>query len=358
MSQVVPAYLEIEDVDPESKRQFIPILRPSIRLGREEDNDIVTADTLSSRYHAQLRRQKQQYVVADLGSTNGVWVNGKRIQVEQALADGDQILIGRIPFRFYVGGTDAEKIGRFLHAIPLFSRLNTESRRDLIADARIQVFRRGVVIPAAQLADALYVVLCGRMAAVTSPPDARDRADYGPGQFLDGARAVRNRAVRSVEMLQNTWLLLLNRERLDEQLVAPFLQRLGLDALTPEQIRTIAQHLHMASHRPGDRLFDEGQDADALYCVVHGRVAMMKQVEGQPQPRQTVFRHYEDAALFGERELLANRPRAASAEVRTDATLLVLPGAQFQTLRTHDLQLALGLYHYLVNHLAEQSSDF
>jgi pSer/pThr/pTyr-binding forkhead associated (FHA) protein len=54
-----------------------------------------------SRRHAELRRENGSWVVADLGSTNGIKVNGRRV-AEQSLSPGDQITLGLETLAFEV----------------------------------------------------------------------------------------------------------------------------------------------------------------------------------------------------------------------------------------------------------------
>ncbi|MBI5496419.1 MAG: FHA domain-containing protein [Deltaproteobacteria bacterium] len=69
--------------------------KPIIALGRHTDNDIVLDDLALSRFHARLEQRNDRYIVVDLGSQNGVYVNGVRIEKEQPLKPGDRIGIGR-----------------------------------------------------------------------------------------------------------------------------------------------------------------------------------------------------------------------------------------------------------------------
>jgi DNA-binding response OmpR family regulator len=62
-------------------------------IGRWEDNDVVISDRWVSRYHAHIQRQGTQYLIEDLGSKNGLFVNGERITASVRLQDGDQIAI-------------------------------------------------------------------------------------------------------------------------------------------------------------------------------------------------------------------------------------------------------------------------
>ena len=74
----------------------------SMRLlvGRESTNDIVVKDINASRTHAELRLEHgTTWVITDLGSTNGTYVNGRPVS-SQALRDGDRITIGMTSFVF------------------------------------------------------------------------------------------------------------------------------------------------------------------------------------------------------------------------------------------------------------------
>ena len=62
-------------------------------LGRSREADIVLQDPNVSRRHAELRRDDGGWQVVDLGSTNGIKVNGRRVD-NQPLRPGDQITIG------------------------------------------------------------------------------------------------------------------------------------------------------------------------------------------------------------------------------------------------------------------------
>ncbi|MBP7550886.1 MAG: FHA domain-containing protein [Gemmatimonadaceae bacterium] len=69
-------------------------------FGREVGNDVVIASTEISRKHASIAPASNGYMLTD-HSTNGVWVNGARVQGEQLLGRGDVIKMGAEEFRFY-----------------------------------------------------------------------------------------------------------------------------------------------------------------------------------------------------------------------------------------------------------------
>ncbi|MGI9657802.1 MAG: FhaA domain-containing protein, partial [Gaiellaceae bacterium] len=68
-------------------------------LGRSQQCDIVVDDAGASRRHAEVRLEGEAWFAIDLGSTNGLYVNGDRID-RVALAHGDVLSIGRTQMRF------------------------------------------------------------------------------------------------------------------------------------------------------------------------------------------------------------------------------------------------------------------
>jgi Protein of unknown function (DUF3662)/FHA domain len=66
---------------------------PTVVLGRSREADVRVADVNASRKHAELHQEGSSYWIVDLESTNGVEVNGKRVD-RARLSDGDRITIG------------------------------------------------------------------------------------------------------------------------------------------------------------------------------------------------------------------------------------------------------------------------
>lgn len=67
--------------------------KPTTRIGRKADNDILFEESVVSSYHAEIRAGRGSFAIIDLKSTNGTFVNGKRV-TEIRLRDGDRIEIG------------------------------------------------------------------------------------------------------------------------------------------------------------------------------------------------------------------------------------------------------------------------
>lgn len=75
----------------------------ALLIGRGSDCDIMIDLDSVSRRHAKIERRGAAILIADLGSTNGTYVNERPIQ-EWALSDGDQLKIGNAIFKFLSGG--------------------------------------------------------------------------------------------------------------------------------------------------------------------------------------------------------------------------------------------------------------
>lgn len=69
-----------------------------VRLGRGSDNDVVLSDVSVSRYHAEILREPEGWVVHDLKSTNGVEVNGSPVEMAP-LHPGDHLSVGSFEIR-------------------------------------------------------------------------------------------------------------------------------------------------------------------------------------------------------------------------------------------------------------------
>ncbi len=72
-------------------------------MGRSRDCDVVLEDTGVSRRHAVLRPRGEVWTIEDLGSTNGVLLNGSEIHGEQELREGDVLQLGSTEIDFELG---------------------------------------------------------------------------------------------------------------------------------------------------------------------------------------------------------------------------------------------------------------
>jgi hypothetical protein len=80
--------------------EHFELVRPVVTIGRALENDVVIPDERVSRFHAEIRKESDRVVVADLGSTNGTWVAEETVDRRQ-LRHGESISLGgyRLKFR-------------------------------------------------------------------------------------------------------------------------------------------------------------------------------------------------------------------------------------------------------------------
>lgn len=79
----------------------------TVTVGRHPDSDIFLDDITVSRRHATFTRTGNGYVVADLGSLNGTYVNRDRIEGDIALSGGDEVQIGKFRLIYITGAVGA-----------------------------------------------------------------------------------------------------------------------------------------------------------------------------------------------------------------------------------------------------------
>lgn len=82
----------------------------SYTIGRDEASSIRLGDVRVSRRHARLYRHGDGWWISDLGSANGTWVNGERVD-EMSLSPGDRIEVGGTELLFVASGAPAPAAG-------------------------------------------------------------------------------------------------------------------------------------------------------------------------------------------------------------------------------------------------------
>lgn len=120
VAKLIP-FPEVEGVVPTVRRQTWAWLRPrgeGVRsgfplnkdhtvIGREVQCAVMLNDNSVSRQHSSITRLAEGYLLKDMGSSNGTYVNGHRIQ-EALLKDGDRISIGDCEFWFEAPATEQD----------------------------------------------------------------------------------------------------------------------------------------------------------------------------------------------------------------------------------------------------------
>jgi pSer/pThr/pTyr-binding forkhead associated (FHA) protein len=115
-----------------------PFAKDSITMGRQEDNTIVIDNLAVSGYHAKIDKLGGEYILTDLQSTNGTFVNDQKV-VSHRLSHGDNIAIGKHVILFVA--TEKEQIeaeGKD-RKLPLDKTmlLDTAKQRELLAKQKV-----------------------------------------------------------------------------------------------------------------------------------------------------------------------------------------------------------------------------
>jgi adenylate cyclase len=86
----------------QGENEFSLVEKNCWTIGRSQDNDIVIRDYSMSRNHAILQcNETGDFLLIDLGSSNGTFVNGKQVNIPITLQNGDRILFGKSQVEFY-----------------------------------------------------------------------------------------------------------------------------------------------------------------------------------------------------------------------------------------------------------------
>lgn len=86
----------------------LQLVKRTIRIGIAADNDLVIPDATVSRHHAALKRRFRRYRVIDLESTNGTFLNSRRVRGPMRIARGDELRFGGARFVFLESPTTRE----------------------------------------------------------------------------------------------------------------------------------------------------------------------------------------------------------------------------------------------------------
>jgi hypothetical protein len=91
----------------EVAQEYFPILDKNMEIGRDEQCDISLDDTSVSRLHAMIFVRAEAVEIVDQASTNGTYINGKKITGIALLNENDQIQIGNSTFQYRTTLIDA-----------------------------------------------------------------------------------------------------------------------------------------------------------------------------------------------------------------------------------------------------------
>jgi len=116
----------------------------------------------------------------------------------------------------------------------------------------------------------------------------------------------------------------------------------------PESLQSVAAVSNERSLVRGDVLFAEGEEPDALYVVLRGRIAIANQSFDK---RESVYALMEPGDLFGELGLLDNLPRSAMARALEPSAVLEVPYGPVMTILRSNPDLLWGVAKLLAGRI-------
>lgn len=106
-SSRVQARVSIEAGDGSPARE-VEVTKDETYIGRDPECEILIEDKKLSRKHTLILRKGMSFLIKDLGSSNGTYLNGQKIE-QASLSSGDEIKVGKATLRFTAESADYEK---------------------------------------------------------------------------------------------------------------------------------------------------------------------------------------------------------------------------------------------------------
>ena len=147
-------------------------------------------------------------------------------------------------------------------------------------------------------------------------------------------------AIVGADFLRANKIISENLDTLEHTYKTAMLRKIPLlEQLSDSEMRAISRDLVFQQFNAGDTVIHEGDVSSRdLYIVELGTLIARKQAYGLDR----VLKHYTEGDFFGERALISNEPRAASVCAETDARVLKLSAASYQTaLRNRNIRTQL-----------------
>ena len=186
LNKVLPAWLPaIEVAEGTATSRTVPLGTGPFRIGRAPSNELALADDRASRTHAQIVRDGWDYVIEDLNSTNGILVNGARVE-RAVLAPGSRIEIGNtlLVFRGSVAEIPTDVRRSLFASNDVLQALATETRDDLADRLPARIVPAGThVVEAGQPLSGLLLVAMGRLSLLAVDESGAEKvvAQIGTG---------------------------------------------------------------------------------------------------------------------------------------------------------------------------------
>ncbi|MGZ3184143.1 MAG: cyclic nucleotide-binding domain-containing protein [Telluria sp.] len=125
-------------------------------------------------------------------------------------------------------------------------------------------------------------------------------------------------------------------------------------SLTPLELRIVDRLLHERRYLPGEVVFDEGEEGQALYLILAGRVSISRALAGQTE----VVTELGPGSFFGDLALLDNAPRNAQARALEACEMAVFFRADFMGLLDTDAVIGYKISLALARHIGHRLREW
>ena len=250
-------------------------------------------------------------------------------------------------------------VGEVLEAIrknvPILSSLTTLQLREFMIDSNVltpgageAVFRRN------DYTNTFFSIVSGEVAIEVNPEDPSEVVKLGTGEFFGEMGLISGRRRTAtitasepcvlIETPRRSMIKLMNsvasvRETMDSTAISRQIQTFIAPGVSVEDLSEVVESAELESFSPGDTMFKEGDEGNAVYLIRKGSVTISRNIGGN----DIVLSYVPAGHYVGEMAMLASTPRSATvrAAVATDA--LKIDGAKFKGLleRMPDLRAAV-----------------
>ena len=175
-SAATPPTLEV--VTGEANQKVLSLGKKKLAIGRSGSNDLVVTDQKASRDHAVVCFEEGRYIIEDLNSTNGVFINGKLVH-KIILKSGDRITIGDTTLLFTQKEPEISLPEKqaFIQKSDLFGWLDTETKLLLAQNLLVRVYPKdATVLRQNTLVESMYFLYAGEIRIVEVNEEGGERA--------------------------------------------------------------------------------------------------------------------------------------------------------------------------------------
>lgn len=243
----------------------------------------------------------------------------------------------------------ADGIELIRHSLPLFASLTTLQLREFMLDSTVQTPRPGeVIFKRNDYSNSFYSVLHGTVKIRVE----RDEGDttvftlpsgdfFGEIGLLSGRRrsgtAVGGKDSVILETPRRSVLRLLDaapgvQRRLDEVSLKRIVRNCYGASLPDDQLEHLVQEASLRRYAVGDALFNEGDEADALYMIRRGSVTVSRKSGN----KEVVLAYVSAGNYVGEMALVSKMPRTATVRAAAPTEVVVLDAARFNAVLDHN----------------------